>query len=90
MEFEYDEEKNWLNKRLHGVSLEDAQALWLGLHVIVPAREVSGEKRMGIVGRIHGEIFVAIFTRRADVIRLISFHRADRKWERHYEEKTEN
>lgn len=83
--FEYDHGKNRLNKERHGVSLDDAKAMWDSTHVVIPAKNVLGEDRFAIVGQVRGKIYVAIFTERKESVRLISCHRADGRLVRIYE-----
>ena len=83
--FEYDPDKNNRNKEKHGVGLVEAQKLWGITHLIIPAKDVGKEIRYAILGKIEGRLHVAIFTRRASIIRIISYHRADRRMERIYE-----
>lgn len=87
--FEYDPGKNRGNEERHGVSLSEAEGLWARTHVIVPAKNVLGEGRCAIIGDLDGKIYVAIFTRRGDIVRLISCHRADRRWEKIYESRVQ-
>jgi uncharacterized DUF497 family protein len=82
--FVFDEEKNRKNAETHGIDFEETKKLWEGTHVIIPAKEVRGENRSAILGKVRGRVYMAIFTERHGVIRLISCHRADRKWERIY------
>lgn len=89
MRFEFDSDKDVANKRRHGISLEEASALWEGTHVIIPAKNVL-EPRFAILGKWCGKVYVAIFTERQENIRLISCHRADKRWERIYYEYTKN
>jgi len=92
--FEYDPGKSERNKANHGLSLVEAQQLWEGPHVIIPARTTNNEIRMAILGNINGRLFVAVFTLRQSVIRMISAHRADRRlgkvYERNLHEKKES
>jgi hypothetical protein len=83
--FEYDLDKSRANAVRHGVDFEQAQALWVAPHVIFHARQVYGEGRYLIVGKIDGRIYLAIFTYRGIAVRLISCHRADTRWKRRYE-----
>ena len=85
MEFEYDPQKNASNRERHGIDFVEAQKLWEAYHAIVPADMVGGESREAIIGKIEGELYLAIFTVRRGRIRLISCHRADGKWEDIYE-----
>lgn len=83
--FEFDTRKSRLNKERHGVDLEWAKNLWQVTHVIVPAKNVRGENRFLILAKILNKCYAAIFTKRGEVTRLISCHRADRRLERIYE-----
>lgn len=84
--FEYDATKSRTNKEQHGINFAEAQDLWESAHVIIPAKNVVGESRYAILGKINGKIYVAIFARRGDTIRLISCHRADKRWVKIYEQ----
>ncbi|OGR96131.1 MAG: hypothetical protein A2V88_00230 [Elusimicrobia bacterium RBG_16_66_12] len=85
--FEFDLKKSHLNEERHGVDLEWAQGFWDVTHVIIPAKNVTGESRFLILAKINGKCHAAVFTRRGEAIRLISCHRADRRLERIYESK---
>lgn len=87
MKFEFNPDKDASNKERHGISLEEASALWEGTHLIIPAKNVS-EPRFAVLGKWHGKLYVAIFTRREENIRIISCHRADKRWERIFYEQT--
>lgn len=89
MRFEFDSEKNRRNLALHGIDFEEAQKLWLGTHIIIPAKDVRGEKRYAILGKIRARVFVAIYAERGERVRIISCHRADKKLERYLYEKIE-
>ena len=84
--FEFDPEKSRLNEERHGVNLNWAMRLWDENHVIIPAKNVSGEGRHLILAKFEGKCYAAIFTKRREAIRLISCHRADRRLERIYED----
>lgn len=84
-EFEYDINKSKTNQQRHLIGFEESKELWDSTHVIIPAKDVLGENRSAILGKIKGKIYVAIFTEREDAIRIISCHRADRRWQRTYE-----
>jgi len=85
LRFEYDLDKSRHNKEKHGLDFIDAQELWDVSHVLFRARTVGEELRQIIVGEILGHIHIAIFTHRNEIIRLISCHRADSKWEKAYQ-----
>ena len=84
--FEFDPKKSLLNEERHGVGLEWAQGLWDDTHVIIPAKNVTGESRFLILARVKSKCYAAIFTKRGEAIRLISCHRADRRLEKIYED----
>lgn len=83
--FEFDPDKDSLNLDRHGVRLSDAHKLWASPHVIVPAKELLGESRFAILGKVDKVVYVAVFTWRGEAIRLISFHRADKRRIEQYE-----
>lgn len=82
MRFEFDPDKNEKNLEQHGIDFETAQKLWDGSHVIIPTKYVLGESRCAILGQINNKVYIGIFTERREVVRLISCHRADKRWER--------
>ena len=75
MEFEFDQVKSSTNKEKHGISLEEAQALWEEFYVEVPARDID-EPRWMVIGKIDNRLFVCVYTRRGETVRLISCRRA--------------
>jgi uncharacterized DUF497 family protein len=84
MEFEFDPRKNDHNIMRHGVDFIEAQLLRKVEHIILPLREVDGEWRHANLGMLDGELHLAVFTWRDGRVRLISCHRADRRWEKIY------
>jgi uncharacterized DUF497 family protein len=85
VEFEYDPEKSQTNKTKHGLDFDEAEQIWEDIDRLeVPARIVEGEERNLMIGRISGKIWTAVFTRRGEVIRLISVRRARKKEEDEY------
>lgn len=78
MKLEWDTEKNLVNKDKHGVSFEEAVAIWDSIHIDVEeiAHVKDGEIRKATVGWIEDDIFVAIWVKRKGRIRLISVRRA--------------
>lgn len=86
MNFEFDHEKSMANHRKHGISLEEAQKLWLGPHIQLAARH-QGEHRWMIVGKLENRAYSCIFTLRNESVRLISARRSRNQEERAYREK---
>jgi uncharacterized DUF497 family protein len=79
MQFEYDINKNGLNKRKHGIDFVEAQALWKDPDRIeIPARTVD-EPRYLLVGKIADDHWSAIITYRDEKIRIISVRRSRRE-----------
>jgi uncharacterized DUF497 family protein len=76
MDFEWHEPKRLANIRLHHLDFADADLLFGGLHLIAPARTVEGEQRWLATGTLDDVYVTAVFTRRGEVIRLISMRRA--------------
>lgn len=73
MEFEFDPGKNEINKAKHGLSLENAKALWSVAGVEVSLGKVKGEFRYARLAFLRGAVHIAIFTHFAGrPIRLIS------------------
>jgi len=50
MDFTFDPNKDHENLKRHGIDFEQAQEMWNGTHVIIPAKNVSGENRYAILG----------------------------------------
>ena len=87
MEFEYDPGKSSTNKEKHGIGFEEAKAIWLSDHVIIPAI-TRGEERFMIIGRMGQDLYSCIFTIRKKRVRIISCRRARDKERGIYNEKT--
>lgn len=75
MEFEFDAQKSKTNAVKHGIDFDEAQKLWLGETIELPARQVN-EKRFLVIGKIAGTYWSAIITRKSSVIRIISVRRS--------------
>ena len=86
MKFEYDEYKSQINKEKHGIDFLEAQKLWEDEDaVVVPANIVDDEVRYALISKILTKCFVAIFTLRDDIHRIISVRRCRKNEERGYE-----
>lgn len=92
MEFEWDVEKNKANRIKHGISFERAVAIWDSIHLEVEdiARSEDGESRSATIGWVDGSLFLAVWTRRGEKIRLISVRRARKNEERIFAEKIQD
>ena len=73
-----------MNQARHHLSLGLARRFdWLTGR-IVPAKTVDGEVRWQLVVRFEDRVYSTIFTRRADVLWIISLRPASRKERREY------
>jgi len=83
--FEWDEDKNKLNQKVHGIAFEDAKFVFNDPgKVILPDLYHSGkEERWLVIGIVSKALFV-VFTERGEKIRLISARTATKIEERLY------
>jgi uncharacterized DUF497 family protein len=89
--YEWDDKKNQINIEKHGIEFEIAIEVFSDSNAIVQFnREVDGEIRDQIIGKIDGEIVIlfVVFTKRGAKIRLISARRANKDERAIYENKT--
>jgi len=76
MEFEFDPNKNVVNKEKHGIDFVEAQALWDDPDLIeIPVKAVD-EPRFLVIGRIGEKYWSGIFSYRGDKVRIISVRRS--------------
>ncbi len=73
--FEYDEAKSKANKEKHGIDFEEAQALWDGEYSVFKQVFSNAELRYLLVGYSNKKCYVAVFTVRDDMVRIISVRR---------------
>jgi uncharacterized protein len=95
-QFEWDERKNFANRRKHGVSFEAASRVFLDpFFVSVKDRIQDGEQRWRTYGEVDGILLLMVaHTVREEnargepleIIRIISARRATRKERQLYEE----
>lgn len=89
MEFEWDDEKAFQNKRKHRVSFSEAStAFGDPLHLSMPDPDHSqSEKRFILLGRsFTGRLVVTVFTDRGETTRIISARLASRSERITYED----
>jgi uncharacterized protein len=83
VEFAWDERKNRINKRKHGVSFETASAVFDDpYHLTRQDREVDGEPRRQRIGIVHGiQVLLVAHTvdEDEDRIRILSARKAARR-----------
>jgi len=81
LSFEWDEEKNRRNRAKHGVSFEQACAVFAdsGAEDILDGRDDYGEERWLTVGIAHGDILAVVNTQQGERYRLTSARKATRE-----------
>ena len=85
--FEWDEDKAQHNLNKHGIAFVGALAVFEDPQRIerLDLRWDYGEERVQVIGRSKGRVLFVVYTRRGDVIRLISARRANRNERKAYE-----
>jgi uncharacterized protein len=81
--FEWDVEKSRRNVADRGIDFDDAKEVFYG-PVILRRSDRNNEERWLAVGFWENRLIAVVFTRRADVIRIISARRARKNEEREY------
>jgi uncharacterized DUF497 family protein len=81
--FEWDRDKNAANIAKHNIDFDDAIGVFYD-PVILRRSDRNGEERWTALGRAGDRLMVVVFTRRADVIRIISARRARKNEKREY------
>ena len=92
MKFEWDEEKNALNIRKHGIDFNDVCEMFDNPILIkLDDREAYGEERWVGVGLLLDIIVVIVYTEQInDVIRIISARKATKREVQGYAEAIKN
>lgn len=89
LRLEWDPEKAASNLAKHGVSFDEASAVFGDplARIVEDPRHSGGERRFVLLGYSEQHRLLAVmFTDRAEVIRLISARRATRRERREYEQ----
>ena len=81
--FEWDENKSKTNFEKHGYDFEDASQIFYG-PIVLRRSDRNNEERWIAVGALEHRLIAVIFTRRAEMIRIISARRARNHEERAY------
>ena len=81
MEFEWDQAKRLANLAKHGFDFLRATDVFLGPHLLIPARNAAAEHRWLAIGTTDGVPVTVVFTQRGQTIRVISI-RSSRRGER--------
>src|SRR5882724_13399475 len=81
--FDWDDQKRKLNFAKHGIDFDSAIEVFHG-PAILRRSDRNNEERWTALGYSDHRLIVVVFTRRADVIRIISARRARKNEEREY------
>src|ERR1700724_964415 len=81
--FEWDERKSELNRTKHGIDFEDAIEVFYG-SIVLRRSDRNNEERWIAIGSSENKFITVVFTRRVNVIRIISARRARKNEEREY------
>jgi uncharacterized DUF497 family protein len=85
-EFEYDESKSRVNKEKHGIDFEEAKALWKDDRGKKMRSPYANEERGLLIAKYEDRYYTAIYTLRAEKIRIISVRRSRDKEVKSYEQ----
>ena len=91
MIFEWNEDKNKLNQRKHGIDFDTAKLVFNDpLHISIQDRHKEGEERWQTMGNVEGITILLVAhtitdTKNGEVIRIISARKATKRERRHYE-----
>lgn len=85
MEFEWDEDKNQSNLEKHGIDFNDAVRIFEEKVLVYPSPR-NEEERFVVLGKWNQRLIAVVFTKRGNVIRIISARIARRKERKLYEQ----
>jgi hypothetical protein len=82
LRFEWDDRKNALNRRKHGISFEEAQTVFFDEQALLIADPDHSEQEerfilLGLSSALRTLVVCHCYRREGDVIRLVSARRAD-------------
>jgi uncharacterized DUF497 family protein len=85
--FEWDEEKNINNQRIHSIPFETAQYAFFDERRIIihDEKHSQDEERWFCIGKVENQVLVVRFTYREGKIRIFGAGKW-RKWRRYYEQ----
>jgi uncharacterized DUF497 family protein len=87
MNFEWDKKKSFSNKNKHGIDFDTAIQLWNDNYRIEIQTSYPLENRNILIAKLNERYWTAIFTRRANAIRIISARRSRKREVNLYEQK---
>ena len=92
MKFEWDEGKNKTNIRKRGLDFADASKMFNGLMLVsADDRKDYGEQRFIGFGLLQSRLMAVVYTERTpDIVRIISFRKANRREQELFEKEIKN
>jgi len=81
--FEWDDQKRDLNLAKHSIDFDSAIEVFDG-PIILDRSDRNNEERWTALGYSNNRLIVVVFTRRAEIVRIISARRARKNEEREY------
>jgi uncharacterized DUF497 family protein len=81
--FEWDKQKNELNRAKHDIDFESAIDVFYG-PILLRRSDRNNEERWTALGYVGDRLIVVVFTQRTEIIRVISARRARKNEERDY------
>ena len=87
MQFEWDRNKSLSNLETHGISFDDAIALWRSPNIESETAAHNDDVRMLVTGIIGGKHWTAVITPRGEKTRIISVRRAREHEREAYDER---
>jgi uncharacterized DUF497 family protein len=86
MKYEWDDEKRLANVVKHGVDFADACRLFEGPFMIMTDDRLNyGEARSIAFGHVENRLIAVAFTKRQDIIRIISARKANDREKKRFE-----
>lgn len=79
MKFEWDPVKAKANIARHGVSFDDAQAVFADTQAVESLDETTDEERWLLLGRAGSDVLMVVYTERGDRVRIISARKASKR-----------
>jgi hypothetical protein len=84
MEFEWDPAKAKSNIARHGVSFDEAQAVFADLQAIELLDQSPDEERWRLLGRAGPNILMVVYAERGNRVRIISARKASKREQKAY------
>lgn len=89
LQFEWDSKKAQANKRMHGITFEEASTIFADLLSITipdPTHSIGEDRFITIGTSVKNKIIVVVHSDRDGIMRIISARKATRKEIRQYEQ----